>query len=100
MEAAVVSSGAGVVIRLSGRFDGSGHKAFVGAVDTVVAVDAVHVLVDFSDVTYIDSTALGLLLTLRDQARSAGKAVTLVGAKGNVKKILEIANFAKIFGME
>lgn len=48
-------------------------------------------------VDYLDSSALGMLLMLRDKLGGANKEVALVGVRGNVKQVLDIANFAKLF---
>lgn len=100
MDADVIDNGACVAIRLSGRFDASGQKAFIHAVDLAMAAAGGDVEIDFDGVDYIDSTALGLLLILRERAKHAGKAVSLVGAKNSVKTILDIAKFDKIFSMK
>ena len=51
------------------------------------------VLVDFINCKYIDSSALGMLLMLKDCTRE----VVLINAKDDVSKVLEIANFSKLF---
>ena len=99
MEASVINSGACSEILLTGRFDFHGPKAFLDAVDVAIAADTGEIRLDLRGVDYIDSTALGLLLIFRDRARSVGKTVSLVNAKENVKVVLNIANFAKLFGI-
>jgi len=86
------------VISLEGRFDFSRHREFRSACDQALATGGAHeVEVDFGRVDYIDSSALGMLLMLRDAARAANKTVRLANCRGNVKQILDIANFAKLF---
>lgn len=99
VEAKVIISAECVAIRLSGRFDVQGQPDFLEAVEAAVVADTREIQLDFGAVDYIDSTALGLLLVLRDQARRAGKTVSLVNVQGSVKHILDIANFAKLFAM-
>ena len=53
--------------------------------------------IDFSSVEYLDSSALGMLLMLRDKMGGAKKDVSLSGVHGNVKQVLEIANFGQLF---
>jgi anti-anti-sigma factor len=53
--------------------------------------------IDFQGVDYLDSSALGMLLMLRDKASGSGKDISLVGVKGSVRQVLEIANFSKLF---
>lgn len=86
------------VIKLSGRFDFNAHREFRAAYDPMVVDAAVNsVVVDFSGVDYLDSSALGMLLMLRDKLGGVNKDVALTGVKGNVKQVLDIANFGKLF---
>jgi anti-anti-sigma factor len=48
-------------------------------------------------VEYIDSSALGMLLVLRDKAKESGKSVRLVNCHGMIKQVLDIAHFERFF---
>ena len=85
---------------MQGRFDFNAHREFREAIDTVLSSPATVVVVDFAGVEYLDSSALGMLLMLRDRAKSAAREVTLSGCRGAVKQILDIANFGKLFKIE
>ncbi len=52
--------------------------------------------IDLSKVDYIDSSALGMILLMKDRADEAGKAICLFGMQGMVSKVLDVANFAKL----
>lgn len=86
------------VIRVEGRFDYREVTAFrESSKNLATAPNAEEIEVDLSDVDYIDSSALGCLLQLRDAARMNSKAVVLVGAKDAVARVLSIANFSRLF---
>jgi anti-anti-sigma factor len=55
------------------------------------------VAVHLADVSYIDSSALGMLLMLRDQAQATNKKLPLVHPSDAVKHSFGIANFSKLF---
>ena len=75
-------------------------QLFREAVETALASSGNGVLkVDLENVAYLDSSALGMLLMLRDKARTASRTVVLSQAKGSVRQVLEIANFAKLFSI-
>lgn len=98
MQATVQAEAGKATIQLSGRFDFNTHREFRGAYEPLVADAAVRsVLVDFSGVDYLDSSALGMLLMLRDKVGGANKEVALTGVRGNVKQVLDIANLGKLF---
>lgn len=98
METNVVSADGRAVICLKGRFDFNAHREFREAVDEAMKDAALReVQVDLAAVDYLDSSALGMLLMLRDKARGADKSVTLANCRGAVKQVIEIANFSKLF---
>lgn len=85
-------------IQLSGRFDFNSHREFRDAVDKALgSPGTTEVAVDLGNVAYLDSSALGMLLMLRDKMGGASKEVALTGVRGNVKQVLDIANFGKLF---
>lgn len=98
METGVTREGGRAVIKLSGRFDFNTHRDFRSAYEPLVADSGVReITVDFNGVEYLDSSALGMLLMLRDKMNGASKEVTLGNVRGNVKQVLDIANFGKLF---
>ncbi|MFC4161683.1 STAS domain-containing protein [Chitinimonas lacunae] len=98
MTASVQIDGSTGRLMLSGQFDFSAHRDFRQACDEVLAADQVNeVLVDFQHVDYLDSSALGMLLLLKEKAAAAGKSLALVNCRDTVRQVLEIACFGKIF---
>jgi len=98
MQSSVQKEAGKAVIKLTGRFDFNTHREFRGAYEPLIGdSDIRSVVVDFSGVDYLDSSALGMLLMLRDKLGGAGKDVALTGVRGNVKQVLDIANFGKLF---
>lgn len=98
MHTNITKDGNKAVIKLSGRFDFNTHRDFRSAYEPLVADSAVReIRVDFEGVDYLDSSALGMLLMLRDKMNGASKEVSLANVKGSVKQVLDIANFGKLF---
>lgn len=98
MQANILNEAGKAVIKLAGRFDFNTHREFRAAYEPLIADTAIRsVTVDFSGVDYLDSSALGMLLMLRDKLGGANKEVALTGVRGNVKQVLDIANFGKLF---
>jgi HptB-dependent secretion and biofilm anti anti-sigma factor len=98
MQASIQNEAGKAIVKLSGRFDFNTHREFRGAYEPLVTDASVRsVVVDFSGVDYLDSSALGMLLMLRDKLGGANKDVALTGVRGNVKQVLDIANFGKLF---
>ncbi len=86
-------------ITISGRFDFGVHQDFRKASDQASSgVD--KIIVNMGNVDYLDSSALGMLLVLRDKVGESKSAIRIKNSKPDVKKILEIANFDKLFTLE
>jgi len=86
------------VLKLGGRFDFNAHREFKEAYSSLLTDAAIQSLeINLSGVNYLDSSALGMLLMLRERVGAAGKQVSLSSPNATVVKILEIANFNKLF---
>jgi anti-anti-sigma factor len=97
MQAKLINTDGNAVIQLQGRFDFNAHREFREAVDSALASSAREIQVDLAGVDYLDSSALGMLLMLRDKAKGGNREVALVKCAGAVKQVLDIANFGKLF---
>jgi anti-sigma B factor antagonist len=89
--------GGQVWIRLSGDVDHACHDQLDAAADQVTAVPARPVLVDLSEVTFLDSRGLAFLIRLRNHAQPAGHQVTLHEPPPTVRRVLEIAGMDQLF---
>jgi anti-anti-sigma factor len=88
------------VLSLCGRFDFNAHHEYREALERLMSHAEAHAFeVDLSRVSYLDSSALGMLLVLRERANRANAPVALVGAQGSVRQVLDIANFSRIFAI-
>jgi len=89
------------VVMLPERFDFDCHQDFTRQCEKFLETDEVKsVVLDFSQVKYIDSAALGLLVLLYRKVSPAGIALTIRGAKGTAMDILKIANIQKFYAFE
>lgn len=98
MQASVTKDAGAAVVRLSGRFDFNAHRDFRSAYEPLMGdAEVREVTIDLAGVEYLDSSALGMLLMLRDKAGAANKVLALGNVRGAVKQVLDIANFGKLF---
>ena len=54
-------------------------------------------MVDLKEATYVDSSALGMLLLLRDHAGGDSSEIRVINSNPDVLKIFNISNFDKLF---
>jgi anti-anti-sigma factor len=86
-----------VILLVQGRFDFTQYQDFTDAY-RAYAKGSKRYEVDLTEVQYMDSSAMGMLLQLREHTNKADKdAVTLSHATSGVADILRIANFDKLF---
>ncbi|UTV98550.1 STAS domain-containing protein [Marinomonas rhizomae] len=88
-----------VVINMPERFDFSTHGWFTKAYEEALK-NTKKIVLDFSRVTYVDSSALGMMVLLHRQlSTNAGKGI-IRNVNGTAKDILDMANFEKLFSYE
>ncbi len=88
------------VLSLAGRFDFNTHREFREGYETLLGKPGIQSLeVDMGGVDYLDSSALGMLLLLKDRATAKNVKLLVSNTSGTVRQILEIANFNKLFSI-
>ena len=90
------ADGQELTIAIQGRFDFGAHQAFRDAYERVDCTPKRY-QVDLQGTTYLDSSALGMLLLLRDHAGGDHAQIRLLNCNGDVRKILAISNFEQLF---
>ena len=93
----VSPDGQKLTISIKGRFDFAKHQEFRESYDLADRAMPSSVVVDLKEATYLDSSALGMLLLLRDHAGGENSDIRVVNSSSDVKKILAISNFDKLF---
>ena len=83
-------------IVIEGQFDLHSHKEFLASYSDVDFNPQTYV-VDMRGANYLDSSALGMLLLLRDHAGGDDSKVEIVNCNPDVRKILSIASFEQLF---
>ncbi len=90
-------NGTNVKISISGRFDFSSHKEFREAYRNTPSGSDNEFTIDMSGTEYVDSSALGMMLLLREHAGGDQAKVSVSGCRKEVKDILIVSNFDKLF---
>ena len=85
------------VISLAGEVDLYTAPEFKQQLLEVIGQGAKHVVVDFSDTTFIDSTTLGVLVGGVKRLRTNEGQLSLVCSDRNVTKIFEITGLDRVF---
>ena len=93
----ISADGAAVTISIDGRFVFNVHKEFRQAYEQGKASTAF--VLDLQKAEYLDSSALGMLLILREYAGGDRADITLRHCNADIAMILRTANFHQLFTM-
>ncbi|GGY39671.1 STAS domain-containing protein [Bacterioplanes sanyensis] len=99
VQASLSGNGQELTIKVDGRFDFSAHQEFRDAYEKQTA-EPQKFVVDLGGTSYLDSSALGMLLLLRDHAGGDSSDVHIVNCNQDVRKILTISNFEQLFSIQ
>lgn len=85
-------------LRLPSRFDYSYHRQFGEMYAPLIdSAECKEIILDFSQVEYLDSSALGMMVLLQKKFSSNNRKIKIKGARGATEEILKMANMQKIF---
>jgi anti-anti-sigma factor len=93
------TDGKQLVIVIDERFDFSLHQQFRDAYSNVTTQDISYV-VDLRQTEYMDSSALGMILLLKDHVQLYAGQLIISKPSDTVRKILEIAQFQRLMVIE
>jgi anti-sigma B factor antagonist len=85
-----------MLVRLSGDVDIAVKEELRAQLDAA-AEQSDLVDIDLSEVNYADSTALGIIIALRNKLRERGGKVRLVAPSVRMRKLLEYAGLTQAF---
>lgn len=85
-----------LTISVEGRFDFSSHSDFRRTYEDLLAKPE-RFVINMNAASYLDSSALGMLLLLRDYAGGDNAKICIMNCNDDIKKILAISNFEQLF---
>lgn len=84
-------------LRLSGEIDLHRTRALGEQLSALAAAPEPAVAVDITDVTFMDSTALGALLRTHNRRRQRGRSLVVVCPPGPAHRVLELSGMLNVF---
>lgn len=85
-----------IVFRLKGRFTTGSNDELASAKDHLQWTDITGVVVDISEVPYIDSTGLAFVVDLYKIMQARGGKLVLAGANGRVRDVLALTRISEL----
>ena len=96
----VSSAGPSVVVRPIGELDIAAAAELREALLTACASTTDQVVVDCSEVTFIDSTALGVLAACAKRLNTSGHHLSIRHASTQVRRAIALAGLSDFLGVE
>ena len=93
----ISDDGSVVEINIKGKFNYLLSEAFTNAYRLLPEKKGVTYHVNLSDASYMDSSALGMLLLLREHAKCRDGVVIIDQPSVQINQILKVANFEQLF---
>lgn len=94
------SDGKTKTIKINGRFDFSVQSEFRDSYHDLSGDDKVNVIVDMNGANYMDSSALGMLLMMREHLGGDSASIVISNCSSEIKNILNVANFQSLFQIQ
>jgi len=84
-----------MLVHMEGRFDFGARKTFKDAMDQAIK-DELPIVLDLEQVSFVDSSALGLLVISHQNLKSKKIPFCLVNPQTYVRQVLDLANIGKM----
>ncbi len=98
LKANLSDDGNELVMAIDGRFDFNIHSDFRNAYRDLPATT--QFIIDLGKATFMDSSAMGMLLLLREHAGEKTANIRLLNCNPEIRKILSISSLDKMFMIE
>lgn len=92
----VDENGTSRTVKLEGSCDLATAPRLRQTLQGLVPPDVDDVVLDVSDLEFIDSTGLGVVLGAMRRLREGGGSLSIAGAHGIVRRVLEITDLDKV----
>lgn len=96
MEVSVDHAGSEAVVRLSGKLVAGTTDVLYQEVRRLIP-DSKKIVLDLSDLAYMDSIGLGTVIRLYVSAKSAGCDLQLINLSKRIRELLGVTNLLSVF---
>ena len=90
MEHQITVTQEAVKVRVIGRLSSEAAESLGQELMTYVEKKHGTYVIDMSELSYIGSAGIGILISLNKHARSLGGSLTVVGARGHIRDLFEM----------
>ncbi len=84
------------MVRIKGEIDIYSIEEFRAAIEEKIKTQAHEIRLDCSELSYMDSTGMGVLIELRNKTKEMGQRIVMVNPRPNIKKLMALTGVDKI----
>jgi len=99
MDIEISRNGSAVIATPKGRVDGMNAAEFADSLSSAVSAEDLHLLVDLSELSYISSAGLRVILSQAKAMHGKEGKLELCAAAENVLEVLKISGFDQILSI-
>ena len=100
MKTSIQESDGKIVASLSGEFDTAAAMEVESALQPLLESEGKDIVIECSELEYIASSGLRILLSILKKAKAVGSRVILRNVNDVIRDVFELTGFIKIFEFE
>lgn len=84
------------MVSIKGEIDIYSIEKFREIIEEKIRTQAPEIILDCSELSYMDSTGMGVLIELRNKTKEMGQKIIMINPRPNIKKLLSLTGVDKI----
>jgi anti-sigma B factor antagonist len=84
------------IVNLIGEIDIYSIEKFREAIEEKMKTQEPEIILDCSELSYMDSTGMGVLIELRNKTKEVGQKIVMMNPRPNIKKLMALTGIDKI----
>lgn len=84
------------MISVRGEIDIYSIEKFRDSIEEKIKTQASEIILDCSELSYMDSTGMGVLIELRNKTKELGQKIIMMNPRPNIRKLLALTGVDKI----
>ena len=84
------------MVSIRGEIDIYSIEKFRDTIEEKIKTQASEIILDCSELSYMDSTGMGVLIELRNKTKELGQKIIMMNPRPNIRKLLALTGVDKI----
>ena len=84
------------MVSIRGEIDIYSIEKFRDTIEERIKTQAPEIILDCSELSYMDSTGMGVLIELRNKTKELGQKIIMMNPRPNIRKLLALTGVDKI----